>query len=519
MLIDRLFDRFPQATPRRGVLHVGAQLREEGGLYRSTGMDPDDIRSVLWIDANEDAVRRQAEAGVTNIVHAVVSGEDDAVVSFHVTNNAQSSSILPLHEHLVEHPDVRVVQVREVTTVTLDTLIVKRLGLCVDAYDFVNLEIQGAELLALRGAAKLLVHVNAVYLKVNTKELYKGCAMLEEVEAFMVAAGFDRAALVLTTHGWGDALYVRRRPFQRGPRERPAVTFAQLGRMGRLGNQMFQIAAAVVYARKFSCDARLPPWKYAEVLIGDEVLRKSLFAEQEHERIADSIAMESRTLDFEETDASVLRAIKASDRGRVSLSGYFQNPRFFSGTFDDEAYIRKLFTPPRFVEAAVTQRFAWLKSRAGVDNNARVCAVHVRRGDYVGQPERHPVLPVSYYRAALDVLERSRRDDPRPDVYLVFSDDVTWCEENLIGGTHLLPRERSVMVKDSADFADLLTMARCHDFVIANSSFSWWGAWLAQDPTKRVVAPMPHGAWYGPELAHLDTRGLLPATWTTVSTL
>lgn len=209
MLIPDAFARFPAAAPQRGVIHVGAHICQEAELYDSLGMNPRDPEKVLWIEANADIAEFAAKNGrFPNIVCAAVSDADDAEVTFFVTNaDGQSSSILPLAEHRREHPDIYEVAVRRVRTITLDTLFDK-LGIPHDRYDVANLDIQGAELMALRGAEKILAGVRAVYTEVNTKELYAGCALLGEIDEFLGARGFVRVALEMTNHGWGDALYV-----------------------------------------------------------------------------------------------------------------------------------------------------------------------------------------------------------------------------------------------------------------------------------------------------------------------
>jgi FkbM family methyltransferase len=210
MLIPDAFARFPAAAPRRGVLHVGAHMCEEAELYATLGMNPRDEAQVLWVEANSEIAARAASAGrFPNIVCAAVSETDGAETTFFVTNNGQSSSLLPLAEHRREHPDVYEVAVRRVRTVTLDTLF-EKLGIPHDRYDVANLDIQGAELMALRGAEKILANLRAVYTEVNTKELYAGCALLGELDEFLGAHGFIRVALEMTSHGWGDALYVRK---------------------------------------------------------------------------------------------------------------------------------------------------------------------------------------------------------------------------------------------------------------------------------------------------------------------
>ena len=91
---------------------------------------------------------------------------------------------------------------------TLDTFF-QRQQLDPSQYDFWNFDIQGAEMLALKGAPKALRHAKALYLEVNTEEVYKGCAKMDELDAFLTPLGFKRVITEITPFGWGDALYVK----------------------------------------------------------------------------------------------------------------------------------------------------------------------------------------------------------------------------------------------------------------------------------------------------------------------
>lgn len=202
MLIPDIFERFPHYNPKRGVLHVGAHEFEEEPLYVRLGLKPEDI---VWIEGNSDLI----PTGRQNVLCAVVGDKDDVEVSFRITNNMQSSSILPLKTHLVEHPWVHEIATRKLHMVTIDTLL-SRNGIMEDAFDFINLDIQGAELMALRGATRVLPHIRSIYTEINVKELYEGCAQLHEIDTFLGAHGFCRVAEVITEHGWGDAFYIRK---------------------------------------------------------------------------------------------------------------------------------------------------------------------------------------------------------------------------------------------------------------------------------------------------------------------
>ena len=186
------------------ILHIGAHYCEERADYGKHGFS--DSR-VTWVEGDPETARhaRQLYPQAT-ILDAVVSDISDQVLDFVITNNGQSSSILELDEHKKEHPDVKEVGRRKVTTITVDELLQKN-GIPVHEIEFVNIDIQGAELLALKGALKVLYYAQYLYLEVNQKPLYKGCALLPELDAFLLAHGFQRVEISMTAHGWGDALY------------------------------------------------------------------------------------------------------------------------------------------------------------------------------------------------------------------------------------------------------------------------------------------------------------------------
>ena len=189
----------------KGVLHVGAHECEELGFYQRLGIAKENC---VWLDAVQSKVDQALAKGVPNVFKAVVTDKDDDTVTFRLTNNVQSSSVLEFGTHAKHHPHVHFVSESQETTVTLDTFF-ERQALDASRYDFWNFDIQGAEMLALRGATKALQHAKALYLEVNTEEVYKGCAKLEELDAFLASLGFRRVLTDITQFGWGDALYVR----------------------------------------------------------------------------------------------------------------------------------------------------------------------------------------------------------------------------------------------------------------------------------------------------------------------
>lgn len=126
-------------------------------------------------------------------------------------------------------------------------------------------------------------------------------------------------------------------------------------------------------------------------------------------------------------------------------------------------------------------------------------AVHVRRGDYLNHPSLGGICDLSYYQQGLQILEE-KLDNP---LYVFFSNDMTWCKDNL-------NVKNAVYVdwnKGEQSYRDMQLMGCCNHYIIANSSFSWWGAWLNPNPNKLVVSPKK---WVNDEA---DPAALIHPQW------
>jgi len=196
-------------TPKKvtGILHIGAHECEERKDYLNRYDITDD--DIVWVDALQskvDLIKRTQPT--VKIYNACLTDKDGDIVDFMVTNNGQSSSVLNFGTHSVEHPHVVEVGRIKMSTVRLDTFM-KNNGLSMTKYNFMNIDVQGAELLVLKGGPEVLESVDYIYLEINEKELYKGCALLPELNLFLESTGFKLQAKSMTSHGWGDAFYVR----------------------------------------------------------------------------------------------------------------------------------------------------------------------------------------------------------------------------------------------------------------------------------------------------------------------
>jgi FkbM family methyltransferase len=187
-----------------GSFHIGAHECEEIHFYNKLGLKPEDT---VWIDAIKSKVNEATERGIPNVYNAVITDKDDIEIVFNISNNVQSSSVLEFGTHSQEHPQVVYVDKINTKTITIDTFF-ERNNIDASKYNFWNFDIQGAELMALKGAAQSIKYAKAIYLEVNEKELYKNCGLVTEIDTFLLKHNFKRVLTKMTPHGWGDALYI-----------------------------------------------------------------------------------------------------------------------------------------------------------------------------------------------------------------------------------------------------------------------------------------------------------------------
>jgi FkbM family methyltransferase len=193
-------------TPK-GVLHLGANTGEELDIYVKAG-----IQRVVWVDCNRRTLpylRMNVEHVPGHVViEAAVSDEDGEELDFRVTNNNASSSILELGEHQQLYPHIREIDKQRVITITVDRML-KAYDYKLEEFDFVNLDLQGYELKALRGMTELLPNVKWVYTEVNFSHVYKNCCLVDELDGFLAQYGFKRKLTADTGLHWGDAFYAK----------------------------------------------------------------------------------------------------------------------------------------------------------------------------------------------------------------------------------------------------------------------------------------------------------------------
>lgn len=257
---------------------------------------------------------------------------------------------------------------------------------------------------------------------------------------------------------------------------------------GGLGNYMFQIAAAYAYGLKhnkqpiFSANDSILVHKPV-VRYKDNILSKvNLVPEKNYSGFK---VYNEQGFHYNEIPAH---------EGSVYLNGYFQTEKYFK---EYEKEIRELFKQPNFVGAVATDH-AWHLYGVYINVAENTCSIHVRRGDYLNSPNHHPSQNMNYYMKAIKQM-------PKDTVFLIFSDDIAWCKQNFPD----LP-EKFKFIENQDDFLDLEMMRLCKHNIICNSTFSWWAAWLNENPNKKVIIP---NQWFGPAYAHYNTDDLYCENW------
>ena len=273
---------------------------------------------------------------------------------------------------------------------------------------------------------------------------------------------------------------------------------------GGLGNQMFQLAAgrALALREKANLSADITPllrygqrtYGLGDFQLGTHVRLQAgatLRRFSRLRRLARQIFLGEQL--FKEAsfayDARILQA-----RAPVRIDGYFQTERYFA---EAAAEIRADFMPRAEKRAGINELAARLLP------GQPTVSLHVRRGDYTDPAvmKVHGLIGTDYYERALQLI--AEKSGSR--VVCVFTDDPAWVRENL----RLPPDARFVSEHTKSAMEDLMLMSRCSHHITANSSFSWWGAWLNPSQEKVVVTPRE---WFRPD-SRLDTRDLRPAGW------
>ena len=278
------------------------------------------------------------------------------------------------------------------------------------------------------------------------------------------------------------------------------IGYNNLGSNGRLGNQMFQYAALRGIAAKRGYDWCIPPDTY------DHKDNYGLFETFEMINVKESnIGFVSGDY-IQENNHCFIPEFFDECPDNVSIDGYFQTEKYFTHI---EKEIREDFTFRKDYLLPCQEYIGSLSNHP--------IFLHIRRTDAIGREQYHHILPIKFFE---DALKQFAEDT----LCFVFTDDMEWCKSQ-----ELFKQERFLFNEKNERYSyknidgtgklqntllpqiDLCLMSLCSGGIIANSSFSWWGAWL-QNNRGKVIAPDPN-VWFGSAMTHLDTSDIVPKRW------
>ena len=251
---------------------------------------------------------------------------------------------------------------------------------------------------------------------------------------------------------------------------------------GGLGNQMFQWA----FGKALSLELNLP-YIIDTSFYDNQTLRKfelNYFKDLKYLDLNNpNIKFKNKqfvTINDYFTFFTAIDQIQNHLGKNLYLNGYWQSEKYFFN------YKQEILSDFTFNEK--TNNLSTLIEPDSV-------SIHIRRTDYVSLSDHHPVQPISYYESALELIGDYNK-------LYVFSDDIIWCRENL-------KFNNMVFIDGNTNLEDLQLMSLCKYNIIANSSFSWWAAYLNQNQNKTIIAPIN---WFGPKL-NCNISDIIPNTW------
>ena len=260
------------------------------------------------------------------------------------------------------------------------------------------------------------------------------------------------------------------------------LSFNNLGRIGRLGNQMFQYSALKGIAEKNGFEYCIPESNFSNPWSDHQLFDTFKMSTLKNKGVQKSNKI------IQETKFNFDNSFFNLSESNLDVVGYFQTEKYFSHIREnlliDFEFVDEIFEP--CIEM--------------INTIEKPISLHVRRTDYLTKSNEHPPQTIEYYESALSNFDSDRN-------VIIFTDDISWCKSQ-----ELFSSDRFLISESKDNRIDLCLMSLCSDYIIANSSFSWWGAWLSKNENPTVIAPKK---WFGDGgyTKHHNTEDIIPTRW------
>jgi len=257
---------------------------------------------------------------------------------------------------------------------------------------------------------------------------------------------------------------------------------------GGLGNMFFQIAAGISFSIKRNCQlCLLDLFKHLKYLDDDDIYQPKLKHSSEYLKLNQFNKFINGSEKIEKVNYYdyPFQYVDIVPYDNSVIHGFFQSEKYFK---DQRKEILQIFTPPEEIKK-ILQKYDFLKYKT--------TSIHVRRGDYLNNPDLHTVQNKAYFEEAINITKKYT------EKYIIFSDDIEWCKNNFIG-------KDFIFIENEKDYIEIYLMSYCNNNIISNSSFGWWGAWMNENENKIIISPKK---WFGPKNINFTDIDIIPENW------
>lgn len=253
---------------------------------------------------------------------------------------------------------------------------------------------------------------------------------------------------------------------------------------GRLGNNLFQLAAAATLANQYE-DEFCP---VIDKQVHDLYEFYSQFTGNVLRNIPYPVDIKNITYqtEYKEKNFGYSPLPYQPD---ILLNGYFQSPQYFNKNL-----ILKTFRMSNANREELIKKYSFIEK-------CNTTAINVRRGDFLNILDKYPLCTMNYFKRAIKRLEKDT------DIFIVCSDDIPWCKKNL----SKIKTKEMIYIENEPIHIQFYIQTLCSHNIISNSTFSWWAAYLNEHQTKRVIRPQTWWYWY--DKKELSDKDLIPQDW------
>jgi hypothetical protein len=264
--------------------------------------------------------------------------------------------------------------------------------------------------------------------------------------------------------------------------------------MGGLGNQLFQIFTVIAYSietkKKFIFPEKLPDWDKRHTYWNNFLINLQKYI------------LDTKIFQWNQYDETNFHYDKIPSNNNLILNGYFQSYKYFDNQWEQIFNI-----------IGINDLINQIKSKYSSYLNNRIVSIHFRLGDYINKQDYHPILGYEYYEKSIDLIINKIGMNNFNILYFCEENDVQVVELIISNLQNKFSELKFIKIDFTIiDWEQILLMSLCDHNIIANSTFSWWGAYIGYKLNENKIVCYP-STWFGPKLSHYNVSDLFLDTW------